>query len=91
MTVIILERVPTSVRGELTRWMLEIHAGVFVGNLSAIVRDLLWEYVCDKMRDGAGALVYHTNSEQNFDLRFCGKTNRRPRDFDGLRLMQIPS
>jgi CRISPR-associated protein Cas2 len=62
MTVIILERVPVSVRGELSRWMLEIHAGCFVGSLSATVRDLLWEQVCDQMRDGAGFLVYHTNS-----------------------------
>jgi len=41
MTVIILERVPVGVRGELTRWMLEIHTGVFVGTLSARVRSLV--------------------------------------------------
>jgi len=57
MTVIILERVPVGVRGELTRWMLEIHTGVFVGTLSARVRDLLWDQVCQHMRDGAGFLA----------------------------------
>ncbi len=45
MVVIILESVPTSVRGELTRWLLELHAGVFVGNISAMVRDKLWEMI----------------------------------------------
>ena len=34
MVVMILERVPPSLRGELTRWMLELRAGVFVGTLN---------------------------------------------------------
>lgn len=91
MTVIILERVPTSLRGELTRWMLEVQTGVFVGTLSALVRDLLWDYVCDKMQDGAGALIYQFHNEQGFTTRVCGKTSRRLRDFDGLSLIQIPA
>ena len=91
MTIIVLERVPISLRGELTRWMLEIHAGVFVGALTALVRDLLWEHICDTMRNGAGALIYQSNSEQGFVMKTCGKTSRRLRDFDGLQLIQIPS
>lgn len=90
MVVIILERVPSSLRGELTRWMLELRAGVFVGRLSALVRDTLWEYVCDQMREGAGFLVYHSKSEQGFSLRSCGRTNRGLRDFEGLTLITIP-
>ncbi len=91
MTVMVLERVPVSVRGELTRWMLEIHAGVFVGRLSAMVRDLLWQQVCDQMRDGAGLLVYQTNNEQGFALRSCGATNRKLIEAEGLFLVCIPS
>lgn len=90
MTVIVLERVPVSLRGELSRWMLEIQAGVFVGSLSALVRDLLWEHICAHMRAGAGALIYQTNTEQGFAMRSCGKTTRRLRDFDGLQLIEIP-
>jgi len=91
MTVIILERVPIGVRGELTRWMLEIHPGVFVGTLSARVRDLLWDQVCQHMRDGAGFLVYQTNTEQGFALRSCGPTNRQLIQVEGLFLVRIPS
>jgi CRISPR-associated protein Cas2 len=91
MTVIILERVPVSVRGELTRWMLEIHTGVFVGSLSAMVRDLLWEHVCDQMREGAGFLIYQTNNEQGFALRSCGPTSRKLTQVEGLFLVRIPS
>jgi CRISPR-associated protein Cas2 len=54
MVVIILESVPVSLRGELTRWMLELRAGVFVGSLSAMVRDKLWEMVCSKFKNKGG-------------------------------------
>ncbi|MCS6883625.1 MAG: type I-E CRISPR-associated endoribonuclease Cas2e [Oscillochloridaceae bacterium] len=91
MTVIVLERVPVGVRGELTRWMLEIHTGVFVGSLSARVRDLLWDQVCDQMCEGAGFLVYQTNNEQGFALRSCGRTDRRLIQVEGLFLVKIPS
>jgi CRISPR-associated protein Cas2 len=91
VTVIVLERVPVGVRGELTRWMLELQAGVFVGSLSAMVRDTLWEYICDQMREGAGFLVYSTNSEQGFAVRSCGRTDRRLVSIEGLTLVQIPS
>ena len=74
----------------LTRWMLEVHTGVFVGTLSALVRDLVWEYISSNLRLGAGAIIYQTNTEQGFAMDFCGKTSRTLRDFDGLQLIQIP-
>ncbi len=45
MIAMILESVALSLRGELTRWLLEPQAGVFVGNISAMVRHKLWEIV----------------------------------------------
>lgn len=89
MTVLVLERVPTSLRGELTRWMLEVRAGVFVGRLSALVRDKLWAYVCDGMKGGAGTLIYSSDAEQGFSLRFMGETSRSLVDFEGLWLVRI--
>ena len=89
MTVIVLERVPVSLRGELTRWMLELKPGVFVGRISAMVRDKLWEHVCGKMKGGAGTLIYSSDSEQGFTMRFWGATTRAVVDFDGLALVQV--
>ena len=43
MIIIILENVPVGLRGELSRWMLEPKSGVFVGNMTARIRDLLWD------------------------------------------------
>jgi CRISPR-associated protein Cas2 len=90
MTVMVLERVPVSLRGELTRWMLELRAGVFIGTLSAMVRDRLWDLACEKMRGGAGMLVYSTNTEQGFAIRYWGATGRDIVDFDGLQLVRKP-
>jgi CRISPR-associated protein Cas2 len=86
----VLENAPTSVRGELTRWMLELRAGVFVGNISAAVRDALWQMVCGKLRGGAGLIVHNAANEQGFNILFCGNTSRILEDFDGLLLIRCP-
>ena len=90
MVVMVLENAPTSVRGELTRWMLELRAGVFVGNISAAVRDTLWQMVCGKLRGGAGMIVFNAANEQGFNILFCGNTSRTVEDFDGLLLIRHP-
>ena len=90
MVVIILEKVPTSLRGELTRWMIEPHPGVFVGHLSGIVRDKLWEKCCQKLREGGAVQLWSTNNEQRFDIRTFGQTRRQVVDFDGLKLIMLP-
>jgi CRISPR-associated protein Cas2 len=90
MVVIILESVPTSVRGELTRWMLELKAGVFIGNVSALVRDMLWKMVCGKLRDGSGMMIHNAANEQGLSIRFSGNTSRLVEDFEGLFLVRHP-
>lgn len=89
MVVIILEKVPISVRGELSRWMLELKTGVFVGNLSAMVRDNLWKMICDKVRGGACILVHRAATEQGFSIKFFGDTSRELVDFEGLKLIRV--
>ncbi len=86
----ILEKAPASVRGELTRWMLELQAGVFVGNVSALVREKLWQEVCGKFSGGAGILVHNAANEQGFSVRFWGLPSRTIEDFEGLLLVRRP-
>ncbi len=90
MVVMILERVPPSLRGELTRWMLELKAGVFVGTVSAMVRDRLWEKACKGIRDGGGMLIYSSNTEQGYAIRLFGMPARSVIDFEGLFLVRVP-
>jgi CRISPR-associated protein Cas2 len=90
MVVFILERVPASLRGELTRWLLEARSGVFVGTLSAMVRDKLWETTCGAMAGGAAMMIHNADTEQGFSVRFWGATTRSVVDFEGLTLIQLP-
>ncbi|GAO76679.1 MULTISPECIES: type I-E CRISPR-associated endoribonuclease Cas2e [Meiothermus] len=89
MVVIVLEKVPKTLRGELSRWMLEVSTGVFVGSVSALVRDLLWEKCIAKKSSGRCCLLYRTNNEQGFAIRTHGDTTRTLIDFDGLTLVAV--
>ena len=90
MVVLILERVPPGLRGELTRWLLEPQAGVFVGRVSALVRERLWEKACAQARDGGCLILYSSDNEQGFNVRTWGRTDRSIDDFEGLFLVRVP-
>ena len=90
MVVLILERVPVTLRGELSRWMIEPRAGVFVGKLSAVVRDLLWEKASKGAKGGAGILLFESKTEQGFSVRSFGEPDRELRDWEGLMLVHVP-
>ena len=90
MVVMVLEKVPVSVRGELTRWLIEPHAGVFVGHVNAMVRDRLWDKCCQAKRMGGVLQIWSTNTEQRFQMRAHGDTQRQIVEFDGLQLIRIP-
>lgn len=89
--MVVLESVPTSLRGELTRWMLEVQPGVFVGSMSALVRDLLWEKCCAKAKEGRCCQVFSTNNEQGYSIRLHGDEGgtRAVADLDGLLLVAV--
>jgi CRISPR-associated protein Cas2 len=89
MLVIIVERAPPSLRGELTRWLLEPQAGVFVGSVSSLVRDKLWEKVCAGVRGGTATLIHTSDTEQGFVARLWGSPSRAVLDFEGLWLVHI--
>ncbi|MCA9878630.1 MAG: type I-E CRISPR-associated endoribonuclease Cas2 [Thermomicrobiales bacterium] len=90
MIVLVLERVTTSLRGELTRWLLEVRAGVFVGTVSAEVRGRLWERACKGRGSGAGVLLHRAPTEQGFAVHVCGEPGREIVDFEGLTLVRMP-
>ncbi|HZU12240.1 MAG TPA: type I-E CRISPR-associated endoribonuclease Cas2e [Chloroflexota bacterium] len=90
MVIFVLEKVPTSLRGELTRWMLEPKTGVFVGRVSAMVRDRLWEKICSTAGHGGCIMAYSADTEQGFAVRSYGISQRSAVDFEGLTLIRIP-
>lgn len=90
MVVMILEKVPTALRGELTRWLIEPHSGVFVGHVNALVRERLWDKCRKAKRTGGVVQLWSTNTEQRFQMRACGDTQREIVEFNGLQLIRLP-
>jgi len=86
MVVIVLECASSSLRGELTRWMMELKAGVFIGTISSRVRDLLWKKIVGSAVRAA-FMAYKANNEQGFVLISCGDSRKAVQDFDGLQLI----
>lgn len=91
MIVIIVERATPGLRGQLTRWMLEVRGGVFVGTLSGRVRDKLWELVKARNPAGGSLMVARASNEQGFVVESHGDTSRQVLDMEGLWLVRKPN
>lgn len=89
MLVIVLEAAPLRLRGRLALWLLEVRAGVYVGEYSAKVREFLWEQVLMGIEDGNAVMCWNAPNESGFDVRTVGKNRRVPVDFDGVRLVMF--
>ena len=89
MLVIVCENVPPRLRGRLAIWLLEVRAGVYIGNPSKRVREFIWEQVAEGVEDGNAVMAWSTNTESGYDFDTLGKNRRMPVDFDGLRLVSF--
>ncbi|MER7755276.1 type I-E CRISPR-associated endoribonuclease Cas2e [Kitasatospora sp. NPDC097643] len=89
MTVLSATAVPDHVRGALTRWLVEVTPQLYVGTISAKVREELWQAVSGCIGTGVAVLVHSADNEQGFDLRTAGEQRRKPVDFDGLTLVAM--
>jgi len=85
-----VERVPVSLRGLMSRWMIEPRTGVFVGRLSATVREKLWDKATRLLRGGRAVMIYSSPTEQGFAIRSYGEGDRQPVDMEGLVLIKTP-
>lgn len=89
MIVLVLTACPAGLRGQLTRWLMEIAPGVFVGHLSARVRDQLWVRVTDLAGNGRALMVHSVRGEQRLAFKVYNH-DWVPTDFDGHVLMMRP-
>lgn len=86
--VITMENATERLRGECTRYMIEIKAGVFVGTISAMVRDILWKSITESNEAGGAMMLYSAQNEQGFHMEMHGFPRRRVVDLDGLQLIE---
>lgn len=89
MIVLVVADCPPKLRGDLSKWFLEINTGVYVGNLNSRVRDEVWQRVCDTLKNGRATIVFHTANEQKLDFR-VHNTTWEPVNFDGIKLIRRP-
>lgn len=89
MLVIVLENAPERLRGRLSRMLLEVRAGVFVGNYSAKVRERLWHQVEQGLEEGNAVMAWRMNTESGFDFVTAGVNRRVPVDWDGVKLVSF--
>jgi CRISPR-associated protein Cas2 len=89
MLVIVLENSPPRLRGRLAIWLLEIRAGVYVGNYSTKVRDYIWNQVEKGIENGNAVMAWRTNSEAGFDFVTLGNNRRIPVELDGAKLVSF--
>ena len=89
MLVIVVENAPPRLRGRLAVWLLEVRAGVYVGNYSKRVREHIWEQVEEGIEDGNAVMVWRSTSEAGFDFVTLGANRRLPADFDGVQLVRF--
>jgi CRISPR-associated protein Cas2 len=89
MLVIVVENVPPRLRGRLALWLLEVRAGVYVGDYSRRVREMIWHQVGSGIEDGNAVMIWSTNTESGFDFLTLGKNRRIPVELDGLKLVSF--
>ncbi len=77
---------PEGLRGHLTRWMVEVAAGVFVGTPNSRVRDRIWDLLADRIRDGQVIMVEPSENEQGWSVRTAGPDRWYSVDYEGVIL-----
>ena len=89
MLVMILESVPTVLRGELSRWLTPVGSGVHVGRVSALVREELWALAISKVRSGRVIQIWSRRGEPGYDLRVHGLEPSTLLDLEGIPMIAI--
>ena len=89
MLIIVAENTPPRLKGRLGIWLLQIRAGVYVGDVSRRVREMIWQHCKIFCGDGNVVMAWAVNTESGFDFQTIGSNRRIPVDKDGLRLVSF--
>ncbi|MSP03373.1 MAG: type I-E CRISPR-associated endoribonuclease Cas2 [Acetobacteraceae bacterium] len=89
MLVIVVENAPPRLRGRLAVWLLEVRAGVYIGDYGRRVREMIWGEVTAYIEDGNAVIAWSAPNEVGYHFDTCGKNRRVPVDLDGFRLVSF--
>jgi CRISPR-associated protein Cas2 len=89
MIVIITENIEPFLRGRLSVYLLEVRAGVYVGNLSASERVMICETIKNNLMGGNVIIIYKTNNEMGYNFIDYGENRRMPIKLDGVKFISF--
>lgn len=89
MLVMILDVVPPSLRGEISRWLMPVDASVFVGRVSTEVRDQLWSSTLARIGTGRAVQIWQAKGEQGFAMRAHNLAPRGLVNAEGLTFVAV--
>jgi CRISPR-associated protein Cas2 len=84
---VVTENVPPRLRGRLSLWLLEIRAGVYIGDVSRRTREMIWQQLVEGVETGNAVMAWASQHESGYEFQTLGTNRREPVDFDGLRLV----
>lgn len=89
MLVIVVENLPPRLRARLGLWLVEMRAGVYVGDVSRRVREMIWDNLEKGVEDGNAVMAWTSNNESGFDFLTLGTNRRIPVEMDGIKLVSF--
>lgn len=89
MMVVVLENAPPRLRGRLAVWLLEIRAGVYIGDYGRRVRERIAAEVAAAIGGGNAVVAWTVANDAGFEFETFGSNRRVPVDLDGFRLVSF--
>ena len=69
MLAIVVENAPPRLRGRLAVWLLEVRAGVYIGEYGHRVREMIWGQVCAFIEDGNAVIAWSSPNDFGLPIR----------------------
>ena len=70
-------------------WLLEIRAGICVGDYSRRTREMIREHVKAYIGEGDAIIAWAARNDAGYDFDTCGVNRREPVDLDGFKLVRF--
>ena len=71
---VVTENVPARLRGRLAIWLLEVRAGVYIGDVSRRTREMIWEQLAEGVEEGSAVVAWASNNESGYEFQTLGQT-----------------
>ncbi len=85
--VVVTENVPPRLRGRIAVWLLEVRAGVYIGDVSRRTREMIWEQLLAGCEAGSVVMAWASAHESGYEFQTLGTNRRLPVEYDGLFLV----